>query len=373
MKNIAIVGVGGMGAGHAVAIASGTGNPTMIIPGIYEKEAAKYHDYDTDLNGILNLIGVCDIRPERQEWAKKQGYRLYDTFDDVIADPEVDIVLIAVPNDQHHDLSVRAMRAGKHVLCEKPVMMSSAELEDVIQVSRETGKVFYPRQNRRWDEDYLIVKKIFDEKLLGEVYNIECRIQGSRGIPGDWRSKKAHGGGEMLDWGVHIIDRISVMIPEKIKYIYAHMTHITNDEVDDGFKMQMIFESGRTVVLEVATVDFIKLPMWYVAGTDGTAVIEDWGLDGKMIRLKSWEDKDAAPILAGSGLTKTMAPRLRGSTEELPLPEVRFDANELYVNLVDVIEGRAEQIVKPEEALRVLRIMEAAFKSDETHTVVEFE
>ena len=62
-------------------------------------------------------------------------------------------------------------------------------------VSKETGKVFYPRQNREWDEDYLIIKKIYDEKLVGNVFNIKCRIMGSRGIPGDWRGVKAYGGG----------------------------------------------------------------------------------------------------------------------------------------------------------------------------------
>ncbi len=90
-------------------------------------------------------------------------------------------------------------------------------------------------------------------------------------------------------------------------------------------------------------------------------------------RLKSWEDKDTTPILAGAGLTKTMAPRLNNSVEELPLPEVDFDRNELYSNFVDTCRGEAAQIVTGAHALRVLKLMEAAFESDEKGIVVHFE
>ena len=371
MYNVAIVGCGGMGSGHAVAIANGTGNAIWLgIPGVKQ---GKLDPDDSDLGGILSLAGICDIDPARVEWAKGKGYNIYDSFEDIIADPKVDIVLIATPNHLHHDMAIASMKAGKHVLCEKPVMMSSKELEEVLAVSKETGKVFYPRQNRRWDKDFRIVKRTYDEQLVGKVFNIECRIQGSRGIPGDWRGKKEFGGGMMLDWGVHLLDRLLFMVTEPIKYVFCDLTHITNDEVDDGFKVHLTFESGLTAMMEVGTCHFAALPTWYVNGAEGTLVIDNWEMEGRMMRLKSWEDKDALPILAGAGLTKTMAPRMDDSVETLPLPEVKFDNNELYVNLVETIEGKAEQIVTGEQALRVLRLMEACMESGEKHKVIEFE
>ena len=367
---IAIVGCGGMGGGHAVAIGSGSGHAVWNTDGT----AGRISDAaNTDISKKLVLAGVYDINPARQKWAADQGFKNYDSEQAILNDPNVDIVLIATPNDLHHDLAIAAMRAGKHVLCEKPVMMSSAELADVMKVAAETGKVFYPRQNRRWDKDFLIVKKIYDEKLVGNVFNIESRVHGSRGIPGDWRGIKAQGGGMMLDWGVHLLDRLVMLVPEKIKRVFCSMSHITNDECDDGFKMHLTFESGITAVVEVGTCHFINLPLWYVAGDHGTATIASWDCDGKIVRLTSWEDKDATPILAGEGLTKTMAPRAANSTEEHPLPDILYDRNELYSNLVDVINGKAEQIVTAEQALRVLKLMEAAFESDRTGTVINFE
>ncbi|MCL2057517.1 MAG: Gfo/Idh/MocA family oxidoreductase [Oscillospiraceae bacterium] len=375
-RAIAVVGCGGMGGGHAVAISTGSGTAIWKIQSV--EGGVKLREGDTDISKKLVLAGTYDIAPDRQDWARAQGYHAYESFEDVLADSRVDIVLIATPNHLHKDQAIKAMRAGKHVLCEKPVMLSSDELIEVMAVAKETGKVFYPRQNRRWDEDYLIIKRIYDEKLVGEVFNIESRVHGSRGIPGDWRGVKKYGGGMMLDWGVHLLDRMLDMIPGKVKKVFAKMTHITNDDCDDGFKMHMTFESGITVVIEVGTCNFINLPLWYIAGVQGTAVVYNWQCEGKIVRLESWEDKDAVPILAGEGLTKTMAPRIGDSITEFELPKVIFDSNELYSNLVDVVDGlesgaAVKQIVTCEEALRCLKLMEAAFESDEKGAVIDFE
>lgn len=374
-RRIAIVGCGGMGGGHAIAIGSGTGNAVWGANSSQETDPNIILDktLDTDISQKLELAGVFDIDPERMKWAAERQYGIYESYDAILQDDTVDIVLIATPNHLHKDMAIRAMKAGKHVLCEKPVMMNSRDLEDVMKVSKETGMVFYPRQNREWDKDYKIIRKIYEEKLVGKCFRIESRVHGSRGIPGDWRGVKKYGGGMMLDWGVHLLDRILAMVPEKVTSVYGKLSHITNDQVDDGFTVILTFESGMTALVEVGTCNFISLPLWYVAGNQGSAVIDNWKCEGKMVRLSSWEDKDAVPILAGAGLTKTMAPRDDKSLQELPLPEVQFDNNELYSNLVDTINGEAEQIVTQEHALRVLRLMEAAEKSSETGEIIYFE
>jgi scyllo-inositol 2-dehydrogenase (NADP+) len=369
---VGIVGCGGMGGGHALALGSGTGNAVWNATKSDDVRST-LDEYTTDISKKIELAGVYDIDPARQKWAEEQGFYNYPNYQAMLDDPDVDVILVATPNDLHRDQAIAAMRAGKHVLCEKPVTPTSKELEDILAVAKETGKIFYPRQNRRWDKDFLTIKKIYDEKLLGKTFNIESRVLGSRGIPGDWRGKKEHGGGMMLDWGVHLLDRLLTMVPEKVKKVFCDLTNITNDEVDDGFKMHLTFESGLTAVVEVGTCHFISLPLWLIAGDHGTAVIENWSGAGKVVRLKSWEDSDAKPILAGEGLTKTMAPREGKSIEEIPLPDVQYDRNELYSNLADVINGEAEQIVTGEQALRVLKLMEAAFESSEKGTVVYFE
>ncbi len=368
---IGIIGCGGMGGGHAIAIQSGTGNAVWNgnnkdVPG-FDSELT------TNIGELLELKGIVDIKPERQAWARERGMHVYESYEEMLSDNQVDAVLIATPNHLHKDMAIRAMRAGKHVLCEKPVMVSSEELLEVMAVSKETGKVFYPRQNREWDEDFLIIRKIYEEKILGNVFEIQCRIMGSRGIPGDWRGVKEYGGGMMLDWGVHIIDRIVKMVPTKLKKVFCSMKYITNKECDDNDTIHLTFEDGLTVLLEVDTCHFVNLPLWSLYADQGSAVIQNWKCEGKMMRLYSWEDKDTTPILAGAGLTKTMAPRKDNTVEELPLPRFDFDRNTLYRNFAETCNGTAEQIVTQEHALRVLRIMEACFKSAKEGVVVDFE
>lgn len=374
-RRIAIVGCGGMGGGHAIAIGSGTGNAVWGADSSSDLDpnVELHRAFDSDISKKLELAGVYDTNPERMKWADERDFHSYGSFEEILQDESVDIVLIATPNDSHKSLAISAMKAGKHVLCEKPVMMTSRELEEVMQVSKETGMVFYPRQNREWDRDFIIVKKIFEEQLIGKVTRIESRVHGSRGIPSDWRAKAEFGGGMMMDWGVHLLDRILVMVPQKVTSVYCRLTNITNEECDDGFTIILTFESGLTALVEVGTCNFIPLPLWYVTGTEGAAQIDNWKCEGKMVRLSSWEDKDAKPIQAGAGLTKTMAPRDNNSLQNIGLPEVNIDNNELYSNLVDVVNGEAEQIVSQEHALRVLKLMEAAVESSKTGKVIEFE
>lgn len=343
---LAIVGLGGMGNWHRETIGT--------------------------IDGI-EVCGSFDIREERQQFAREHGITPYDSFEDLLADEKVDIVLCATPNDSHKEIVIRSLRAGKHVVCEKPVTLSSKDLQEMIDVAEETGKIFTVHQNRRWDEDFLTVKKIYDDNMLGDIFRIESRVHGSRGIPGDWRQLPEHGGGMVLDWGVHILDQALQMIPYKIKSVYATLTHVTNELVDDGFTVILTFENGLEYLLEVGTSNFINLPRWYVLGQNGSAVIKDWDLSGEIVRVTDWSKNDAVPIRTAAGLTKTMAPRTEDTIKTEPLPIVRSDVREFYKNLMAAIEGREEIIVKLPEVMRVMKLMEAIFEAAEKEQIIPFE
>ena len=338
---LGIVGYGGMGGWHG-RIAS-------------------------EIEGLV-VKGVFDIKPERGEAAKEKGFLAYESLEALLGDEEIDIVLVSTPNDLH-----QAMKAGKNVVSEKPVTLSSADLEEMIRASEENGVLFTVHQNRRWDEDFLTVKKIFDEKLIGEPFRIESRVHGSRGIPGDWRQEPEHGGGMVLDWGVHLLDQVMLMVPEKLKRVYATVTNVTNTLVDDGFTAELMFESGLQVMVEVGTSNFVCLPRWYVLGQDGTAVIEDWSLKGKIVRAVGVNEKDITPVITAAGLTKTMAPRREDTirTEELPI--VRSDIHDFYKNVMAAIRGEEEPKIKLPEVMRVMKLMEAVFESAKNGQAVVFE
>lgn len=335
---------------------------------------ARWHHSNLSEIPEVTVRGAYDINPLRNRAAEKAGLVAFESLDAALADEATDIILVATPNDVHKDITVRALRAGKHVLCEKPVALSSDELIEMQKTADECGKVFTIHQNRRFDEDFHTALAVIRSGELGDIFNIESRVHGSRGIPGDWRGKKQHGGGMVLDWGVHILDQLLLIYPgAKITSVYAQLTNVTNGEVDDGFKIFLQFDNGVIVLAEVGTSNFINLPRWYIQGANGTAVIEDFSCNGRIVTVKDWKEKDVLPVRTAAGLTKTMAPRNDDSVNQLPLPVMKTDIHDFCRNFIAAIEGRAELIVKPAEALRVMRLMEAAFRSAETGQAVAFE
>lgn len=346
-KRVAVVGYGGMGGWHT------------------------RHLLESD---VAELAGIWDIDEKRRELANERGIHVYKSLEDVLSDESVDIVTIAVPNECHLPISVQAMAAGKNVISEKPVCLDHLELEKMIEASHRTGKLFTVHQNRRWDCDYLMMKQVYASGELGDVFGIESRIQGSRGIPGDWRGHKEHGGGMMLDWGVHLIDQmLGIVYDRKIEKIYCRFDHITNYEVDDGFKLDLYFENELTARIEVGTSHFISMPRFYMTGTNGSAMINSWTENCRVVCCKNWDEKDVVPVVTAAGLTKTMAPRHENTISEHEIERPESDVHDFYRNVCLAIDGKAEQIVRHDQLMRVMRIMEAAFKSDELGVPVDFE
>ena len=340
---LAIVGYGGMGAYHHPRI----------------KEAVPE----------IAVVGAFDVREERQEAARAQGLHAYDSFEALVQDPQIDIVTVATPNNYHKQLVIDCLRGGKHVVCEKPVAMNAAELEEMMAVAKETGKLFSIHQNRRWDKDFVIIKNIIDNKLLGAPYMIESRVQGSKRVLSGWRGYKMNGGGMVLDWGVHLLDQIMWMIHAPVTEVYAQLFATYSTEVDDNCKLILRFADKTSAIIEVATNCFIPQARWHLTCTDGTAVIHDWSCSGTMMKLSDerdlgWTDEI---VYTEAGPTRTMAPRPRETTQELPLPEVVSDWSDFYKNIAAVIEGKEALIVKPEEALRVMKVIDLLFESDRLH------
>ena len=345
-KKLAIVGYGGQGAWHA------------------------NHALKSD---VVELAGIYDIADKRMKAAVDNGIRTYASLDEILADKDVDIVLCATPNDVHKDIVVKSLLAGKNAICEKPVALSVSDFDEMVAAAKTSGKLFSVHQNRRWDVDFLAIKSIIASGEIGETINIESRIHGSRGIPSDWRCHKPQGGGMMLDWGVHLIDQMLQLIPEKIVKIYCEMTNITTDEVDDGFNLHITFESGKRATVEVGTYNFIAMPRFYMQCKDGSAFIEDWQKKCQVAKLKAWCEKDVLPVQTAAGITKTMAPRDEITIDSYEIERPASDVHDFYRNYTAAIDGKEEQLIKNCEVRRVLRVMEECFNSAESGNAIAVE
>lgn len=327
-------------------------------------------DYDR-----MKLKGIFDINVHRCDVAREQGYYVYSSKEEMLNDPDIDVVIIAATNDAHKQLVIDALNAGKNVLCEKPVTMSSADLEDLIELAKHSKGVFTVDQNRRTNKDFVAMRRGIESGRIGKPYVIESRVEGSRGMPAGWRTEKKLGGGMMLDWGVHLIDQIMYMVDERVASVYCKMFKVHYDEVEDNFRMIMTFESGLTAQIEVGTNNYVKHPRWYVLGNEGTLVINDWDCQGEIVRCLDKENIWGEEIAVNkAGPTKTMAPRSPETVQtfKISAPEdVTDNLTVVYNQLLDAIEGKAELTIKPEQALRVMKVMEAAFESAEIGNAVK--
>jgi len=346
--NVAIIGFGGMGSFHLKLMKK--------VPGKF------------------NIIGSHDILEERQAYARKKGLHAYDSDEALLGDPNVELVVVATPNDLHKEIVINALEHGKHVICEKPVTMACADFEDMAAAAERCGRLFTVHQNRRWDPDYHTARQIFESNTLGRTFHIESRVHGSRGIPGDWRNKKEHGGGMLLDWGIHMLDQmLQMMGPRRLLSLYAQLTYITNENCDDGFRVYCKFEDDISFTVEVLTSNFINLPRWYILGENGSAVVRNWRRAGKIVKVSNWENRDAVPIQAGVGLTKTMAPRSWKTIRRYPLPKPRCDWTGYYRMVFDALRNEGPIPVTHDEQRRLLKLVEAMFVSGGENRVVELE
>ncbi|HEY8390671.1 MAG TPA: Gfo/Idh/MocA family oxidoreductase [Clostridia bacterium] len=330
--NIAIIGYGGMG---------------------------RYHFERVQKNGYLNVIGIYDIDQERCNIALRDGLKVYKSYQEIALDNNIEGVLIATPNDVHAFYIEYFAKKGLKVLCEKPVVRNAQEFEELLN---KTGQsVFAINQNRRFDADYITARKIIQSEKIGKINRIQSSVTGANGVPGGWRKLIEHGGGMMLDWGVHLIDQICCIYP-KFSALRCTYSYVLGFDVEDGFVADLFTNDGVQITIEVQTNDFIGADRWKIFGRDGSAVIKNWDLEGNIILPVYNSQAEIVSIQAGNGLTKTMAYRSHNSVEVLPLPKVEADCEAIYRNFAEA-KSNDDLIVRHEEALRVLKIMDKCKQS----------
>jgi len=348
-RKLAIIGYGGMGQWHHTAISNNTPE--------------------------ISVYGAYDVREEACEKATENGLHIYKSFQETLDDPAIEIILIATPNDVHKEYSIKALEAGKNVVCEKPVTMNAQELEEVIIAAKKSGKLFSIHHNRRWDRDYVTIKKIISQNIIGKPYYIETRVQGARRHMHGWRGHAINGGGMVLDWGIHLLDQLLYLTDSPVVSVDAHLLKVFSEECEDNFKAFIRFENGLSALVEISTNSFITQPRWFMNCYEGTAVIKDFEVSGEIVRIVDdgnieWADEI---VYTAAGPTRMMAPRPKHTMESLELPEVfegeygayKIHYTPYYDNIVQVLDGKAELIVTAEQALRVMKLVDTIFRCGE--------
>lgn len=341
------------------------------------------HEHETmlkDFDGI-RLVGISDQDPSVMKDVS-DGVKRYTSNEELLRDPEIQVVLIAVNNNQHHKLVTQAAQAGKDIICEKPVAMSVEELEDMIATCEKYGVRFTVHHQRRLDPDYRTAKNVYDSGALGDIYTIQSKLYGFNGNMHDWHVKISEGGGMLYDWGVHLLDQILWMLPGvKLKTVYADIRNVINTEVDDYFKILMRFENGVVAEVELGTY-FLTDKMhdkwferhWFIGGNRGSAYVDGFDPEGKIVRTAGLlQNVSGQRTMTAAGPTRSFGPPPEGRILTGELPVAHTSHREFFENYVKAYRGDGEFLVKLSEMKRLLKLLDAVRESGRTGKSVDFE
>ncbi len=326
----------------------------------------------------FEAVAAFDIDPARRANAEEKGLKAYDNLEEFLSAGGYDLIVVGTANNYHCEMACRAMEAGYNVMVEKPAARNTAELEKMIETSEKTGKLFTVHQNRRWDPDFLMIKQAIADGVIGKPYMIESRIHSANGN-GDmygWRGMTDHGGGMLLDWGVHMLDQVLFMIDEPIKTVSANVFSLWSEEVDDYAKVIITFQSGLVAQVEVVTYSPIPEARWNVFGDKGAMTMQEIGSPAIHVR-RIKEDTLTRDMVNGFEDYKVIQ---REQSRHKITEFEEFDTSKtpggswhsLYQNLGGVLAGTEELIVKPAQVLRCMKVIEAAFKSSREGVTVQF-
>lgn len=324
------------------------------------------------------VVAVCDIDPAKLSEAPS-SLRRYTDMDGLFQDGEVNTVIVCIPNHLHREAVIKAARAGKNILCEKPAAMSVQELDEMEKVAKACGVVFTVHQQRRWDKDFRTAKEVYDSKALGSVYTVQSKLYGYNGNMHDWHVYRKFGGGMLFDWGVHLIDQMLYMIDGKITLVFADMRNVINREVDDYFKIVLRFENGVTGEIELGTYFLKDAPgwferHWFIGGDKGSMYSDGFMPQGGIVRTtRLLQNVPGKTTMTASGPTRSFGPPAPGLIVTEALPEVECDQIDYFRNFVRAMNGEERFAVTIPQARRVLALMEAVRQSAVTGQSVRFE
>lgn len=318
--------------------------------------------------------------PSNDAGADHPNVKIYNSYDAILADPAVDIIIITTTPETHFSFTQRALEAGKHVLVEKPFVPTAAEADTLIALAKKQGKLICVYQNRRWDADFLTFRNLQKKGTLGRIVEFNThfdRYKAQR--PDTWKGQLGmeHAGGVLYDLGTHLIDQVVVAfgVPKTVTAVFANQR---GDGAEEPDSITVLLGYGKegplcTVKAGVMSVES-EQPRFWVRGTKGSWRKQH--LDVQEDQLKAGqkpgdegfgiesEDRAGWLCLLGEG----------GQVKGEKLPNVVPETyGALYKGFAEAVDGGGEGLVpvKASEARDVLRVIEAARESDKTGRTVE--
>lgn len=285
-----------------------------------------FHAPFVNTNPGFKLKAVVE-RHEKKAAARYPDIISYTTIDELLADDEIELIIVNTPNYTHFEYAIQALQAGKHVLLEKPAAATSAEVKMMFHVAREEGKHLMLYQNRRWDSGFLLAKEIVESGRLGQLIEVYFRLDRYKRAIGPKKFKETAStpaNGLVYDLGAHLVDNAIALFGKPLSFTKTTGTYREGSEVDDYFNYHLKYPNQLNVYLTSGLLIAEVLPGFAISGTEGSFVkdrcdvqeaqldagmmpdneaygIEPAGNDGKLILMDVNNQKNIEYIKAPKG------------------------------------------------------------------------
>jgi predicted dehydrogenase len=317
------------------------------------------------LHGILERTnrGAAEAYP---------GVKIFSSFDELLADAKIELVIVNTPNATHYEFAKKALQADKHVIVEKPFTVTVAEAQELIALARKADKIISVFQNRRWDSDFQTVKRIVDQKLLGDIveaeihydrYNEELSPKVHKEIPGP-------GTGLIYDLGSHLIDQALQLFKMPLA-VFADMHCVRPvSKVNDYMEVLLYYPQLR-VRLKASYVVREPLPSYILHGLKGSFIKSRGDVQEGLLQSGIFpvDDQWGQEPDAEKGLLHT---EKDGAIIREHVETERGNYGAYYERVYNAIRRSNDEIpVTSEEAINVMKIIEAANLSNKQRKVIE--
>lgn len=322
----------------------------------------------------MELACILERRGTRAQ-EKYPDVRLARTLEELLADKEIQLCVIATPNDSHFELARACLLAGRDVVVDKPFAPTLQESEELVRLAAECGRLITVYQDRRWDGDFGTVKKIVQSGRLGTVVEYECRFDRFRPEPkaNAWRERADQpGAGVLFDLGPHVIDQALVLFGEPRAITASAFCERDTSQVDDSFDVCLEYPVLRAMA-RARIIALAPGPHFLIHGTKGSFI--KYGVDPQEARLRGGDFPQGVDWGADWGeesenfwgtLSLVGEPSVKVKTE-------RGDYRGFYANVRDAIDEKAPLEVTPQQALRTMRAITLAHKSSRERRTVAWD
>jgi predicted dehydrogenase len=317
----------------------------------------------------LNLEAIVQRRGDEAAMAYPSA-RILRSVEDALNDAAIQLIVVGTPNETHYTLAREALLAGKHVVIDKPFAATCGEAKELIKIAKERSLILAPFHNRRWDGDFLTVRKLLKEKVIGRLVTYESHFDRFRPLPREatWKEAGNDANGMLFDLGPHLVDQALALfgVPEGITASVRKDRDRT--DIEDAFDITLEYPRLRAHC-RASMLACDAAPRFLLHGTRGS--FKKYGLDPQEPALAAgarvprmgegdWLAEDEAHW---GTLTVAPVPADPGTLVTTPVKTEFGDYRGYYANVRDAINGVAPLAVSPEDGYRVIRLLELARES----------